>query len=226
MSESMFIQAVSLARSGRKVEARRLLEQILKADRTNEMAWLWYAECVDTPAERTQALEACMRINPQAQRVRLSLSALHQTGQLSNDTGLTVPVFIGEEEEFPLKPARPRSAADRWVTSPESGVFTVSPENITTEEFTRVEKRTEAFLMKNPDLKPIWTSNNGGGGSRKPAEPLPVDQPVPALLEVDEEPKPVENKAQRKNRGAVFALLLVTLMFALLISAAIMLQVV
>ena len=218
MSESMFIQAVSLARSGRKAEARRLLEQLLKADRTNEMAWLWYAECVDSPAERTRALEACVRINPQAQRVRLSLSALQQTGKLANDDGLTIPVFIGEDEEHHAKPARVLSAADEWVLSPESGVFTVSPENITAEEFNRVETRTEAFLLKNPDLKPIWIRGNNGSARRD------VPQPAPVYNEAQVEPEKPAKKTQRKSRGAVYALLLVTLMFALLVSAALMLQ--
>ncbi len=226
MSESMFIQAVSLARSGRKVEARKLLEQILKADRTNEMAWLWYAECVESPADRTRALEACMRINPQAQRVRLSLSALQQTGQLASDTGLTIPVFIGEEEERPARPDRVLSNADQWVLSPESGVFTVSPEHITAEEFNRVEARTEAFLLKNPDLKPIWIKGNHGSARREAPQP-PLDrQPVPEPAAAQVEPEQPAKKTQHKSRGVIYTLLLVTLMFALLASAVILLQVV
>jgi hypothetical protein len=226
MSESMFIQAVSLARSGRKVEARRLLEQILKADRTNEMAWLWYAECVETPAERARALEACMRINPQAQRARLSLSALQQTGQLANDDGLTIPVFIGEEEEHPARPDRVLSNADQWVLSPESGVFTVSPEHITAEEFDRVEARTEAFLLKNPDLKPIWIREHNGSARCEAPHPPPDSQPVPEPAAAQVEPASAAKKTQRKSRGAVYTLLLITLMFALLASAVILLQVV
>jgi thioredoxin-like negative regulator of GroEL len=76
MNQALFIQAVGLARSGRKAEARDLFLELLKEDRANEMAWLWYVECIDTPAERIQALEICSRINPQAQRVRRKLLAL------------------------------------------------------------------------------------------------------------------------------------------------------
>lgn len=226
MSESMFIQAVSLARSGRKAEARKLLEQILKADRTNEMAWLWYAECVETPAERARALEACVRINPQAQRVRLSLSVLQQTGHLADDDGLTIPVFIGEEEERPPKSDRVLSNADQWVLSPESGVFTVSPEHITAEEFNRVEARTEAFLLKNPDLKPIWIQGNNGSARCEAPQPPLNEQPVPEPAAAQVEPAHPAKKTQRKSRGAVYTLLLVTLMVALLASAVILLQVV
>ncbi len=219
MSESMFIEAVSLARAGRKAEARKMFEQLLKADRTNEMAWLWYAECVETPAERVHALEACVRINPQAQRVRLSLTALQRTGLLSNDTGLTLPVVVGEEDEKPPKPPRNLTPEDQWVLSPDSGVFTISPEQISRDEFERVEKRTEAFLLKNPDLKPVWNAEDNREVEFAPRQKAPVSAPKRS------EPTPQAMKSPRKSRGAIFTLLLITLMLALLVSAAIVFRV-
>jgi hypothetical protein len=224
MSESLFIEAVSLARSGRKAEARALFEQVLKADRTNEMAWLWYAECVDTPEDRKRALEACVRMNPQAQRVRLSLTALERTGSLADDAGLTQPVHVGDgTEDASAKANRVLTDKDQWVLSGAANVFTVSPDHIPPEEFERIEKRTEAFLLKNPDLKPVWSATKitlpepVETISFLPPEPFTmVDGPIPAVMET-----PV-----MKSNGNAFTVLLVTLMFVLLLGAVIALRVV
>lgn len=228
MSESMFIEAVSLARSGRKAEARKLFEQVLKADRTNEMAWLWFAECVDTPLERANALEACMRINPQAQRVRLSLTALRRTGALSKDSGLTLPVqFEDEQSDSPAKANRVLSEQDQWVLSAESSIFTVSPEQIPPEEFARVAERTETFLLKNPDMKPVWNASRNAVPPVEAVYPYILPELVsPVKAEAAAAAGAGAEKPQGKTRGAVFTLLLITLMFALLVGAAIMLRVV
>ena len=157
MSKSLFVQAVGLARSGRKREARDLFQQVLQVDRTNEMAWLWYAECVDTPAERLSALESCVRLNPQAQRVRLSLSALQHGNPPSDDPGLTQPVTIHPVElEQEKKKISPLSLEDEWIRSAGSAVFTVPPERVSLDEFARIEESTKAFLLKNPDMKPVF----------------------------------------------------------------------
>ncbi len=236
MSESNLYQAIGLARSGRKTEARRLLQQILKADKTNEIAWLWYAECVETPAERAQALEACVRINPQAQRVRLTLSAMQTNGVFTEDAAPAV--FVGDAvadaiadvpagvaEDQARKQNRSLSAADQWVLSTDSSVFTVSPEQITDAEFKRVMERTETFLMKNPDLKPVWKPGTSERGAEKPYRPVDIEAPVlPSAPPAEpEKALPPVPKSHKKSRGAVYALLLVALMAALLIGAVILL---
>jgi hypothetical protein len=52
MNDTLFQQALVLARSGQKAEARELLREVLQTDRANEMAWLWYSDCVETLEER------------------------------------------------------------------------------------------------------------------------------------------------------------------------------
>jgi hypothetical protein len=157
MTESMFTQAVGLARSGRKHEARDLFRQILRVDRTNEMAWLWYADCVDTLTERVQALETCARLNPQARRVRMALSVLQRGRPPSADLGRTQPVFIRRDEpEEEKKGLPPLSPEDEWVLSAGSAVFTVPPDSVSPDEFARIEESTAAFLMNNPDIKPFF----------------------------------------------------------------------
>jgi hypothetical protein len=135
MNESVFAQAVNLARSGRKVEARGLLQELLKVDRANEMAWLWYAECLDTPGERIRALEFCARFNPHAQRARQRLQALRRSEGAANDLGRTQPIFIQD-----VLPPRERKACpspspeEEWALSAGSAVFTVPPEEFSNEE--------------------------------------------------------------------------------------------
>jgi hypothetical protein len=223
MTESMFVQAVGLARSGRRIEARDLFQKVLTADRTNEMAWLWYAECLDSPAERRRALETCARLNPQAQRVRMSLTALINGNPPSRDLGLTVPVTIRDHEakqeavKQTVEEKGSLSQEDEWVLSAGSAVFTVPPERIAPDEFARIEERTEAFLLKNPDMKPIFRRNEGWlDPSSKPAAPFLDGMPVV---------QPVKRKARSHSaRGAVFTLLLIALMVMLLASAAIILH--
>lgn len=76
MSKEILQEAIVLAREGRKAEARWLLERVLRDDRENETAWLWYADCVETYDERLAALESCLRANPNALRARAGLRLL------------------------------------------------------------------------------------------------------------------------------------------------------
>jgi hypothetical protein len=223
MSESLFIEAVSLARSGRKAEARNLFQQVLKADRTNEMAWLWFAECVDSPEDRRRALEACVRINPQAQRVRLSLTALQQTGTLANDPGLTQPVLIGDGNNHrPAKADRVLTDKDQWVLSGAANVFTISPDQVAPEEFARISDRTERFLLKNPDIKPVWSQTKILPPECADTYPFIVSEPLTMV----DGPNPVTVAKSSGKPGSAFTLLLVMLMFILLVGAVIALQVV
>jgi hypothetical protein len=228
MNESMFVQAVGLARSGKKSEARDLFQQVLKVDRTNEMAWLWYAECMDTLAERRQALETCIRLNPQSHRVRLRLSALQQGNPPDNDVGRTQPVVIGSKKKDPLqkddKEISQLSPEDEWVLSDGSAIFTVSPERVASEEFTRIQESTEAFLLKNPEMKPVYrrTEDWSEINTRPSAAREPRTRPRKQNGMI---PRTGSKKPDRHTREAVFALVLVTLMFALLAGAAIMLRV-
>jgi len=72
-------QAIAALKAGRKVEARRLLEGILAADRYNENAWLWMSGAVDTDAERIVCLENVLTLNPYNERARKGLEQLGRT---------------------------------------------------------------------------------------------------------------------------------------------------
>ncbi len=96
MEESIFFEAVELAKTGRKAEARGLIQQVLSANPFNEMAWIWYADCATNEEERIRDLETGLRLNPNMPRVVAGLRALRRGKP--NDLGRTQPVFIGQTE--------------------------------------------------------------------------------------------------------------------------------
>src|SRR5258708_16142780 len=67
---------IQAAKNKRRAEARRLLEQVLEADDSNETAWMWFATVVDTPREKRICLENVLDINPNNQRAREALEKL------------------------------------------------------------------------------------------------------------------------------------------------------
>jgi tetratricopeptide (TPR) repeat protein len=63
-------QAIALARSGDKVQARTLLRQAVEHDPANEAAWMWLASVAESPAEALSALEKVLALNPNHERAR------------------------------------------------------------------------------------------------------------------------------------------------------------
>lgn len=175
MSTEMILrEAIGLAREGRKTEARWLLEELLRTERANETAWLWYADCVETVDERVQALERCLRHNPNARRARAGLDLLRnpraarpaaETPPKAVETADKPPaggkpaeaaVFISEPEPAVqaaldaagVAPAFELTPEDEWLLSDGAAVFTVSPEALSPEEMEDMAARTEAFLSE------------------------------------------------------------------------------
>jgi Tol biopolymer transport system component len=69
---------IDAAKRGDRTTARRLLEQVIARDDRNEMAWIWLASVVNTNAERRNALERVLQINPRNSRAREALSKLNE----------------------------------------------------------------------------------------------------------------------------------------------------
>ena len=70
MSEQKLAQAISLSRSGQKLEARQILNGILETDPQIEAAWLWLADTYSETPERIRVLEECIRHIPDSQIVQ------------------------------------------------------------------------------------------------------------------------------------------------------------
>lgn len=72
-------EGIEAARRGDRINARRLLQQVLILDRDNEAALMWMASVVDTLAERRAFLERAIKVNPNNQRAREALERLGGT---------------------------------------------------------------------------------------------------------------------------------------------------
>lgn len=77
--ETTLREGIEAARRGDKLAARRLLQQVLQQDRSNETALMWMASVVDTLPERRIYLEQVLRINPANDRAREALQKLGGT---------------------------------------------------------------------------------------------------------------------------------------------------
>ncbi len=144
MNNTVFVKAVGLARAGCKVEARGLLLDLLEEDSSDELVWLWLAECVNTQEERVQVLETCLEVNPQAQRARFRLAMLrHEERQANMDKAsleCTKPAATGLQNDVSRGKENKSFSLDEWRRSSGARVFTVPPELITPEELAHIVK--------------------------------------------------------------------------------------
>ena len=69
-------KGIAAARSGRSIEAQQLLQQVVKADPGNEMAWLWLSGLVATNKQKHACLEQVLRANPENIYARAGLARL------------------------------------------------------------------------------------------------------------------------------------------------------
>ena len=65
MQDDRLERAIGFVQAGQNEAARELLEQVLKADRTNLPAWHWYAQTWQNTKDRIRVWEACLRFNPE-----------------------------------------------------------------------------------------------------------------------------------------------------------------
>lgn len=70
--------AIQLIREGRKQEAQRILEPLIKADPANVQAWFWYVETYPSLEKRIQVLEMCLKMNPGNAQVLGALQTLNK----------------------------------------------------------------------------------------------------------------------------------------------------
>jgi hypothetical protein len=80
MSSNTLRKAIELIKAGKKLEAQRLLEPLLKTDPSNVSLWLWYVETCSTVEQRICALERCLYSNPDNEQIKQTL-AMFKTQQ-------------------------------------------------------------------------------------------------------------------------------------------------
>lgn len=69
-------EAIALAQAGRRMEARRLLQQILAEDPRQVLAWIWLASVTADRAERIACLERALTLEPDNRTARQAYTQL------------------------------------------------------------------------------------------------------------------------------------------------------
>jgi hypothetical protein len=110
-------QGIAAVNAGQKTEARRILMQVVRQDKRNEMAWLWLSGTVDTDEERRICLENVLAIDPNNGAARRGLEHLLASKDVrplsamsSSAPGVDYAVTLGKQ---PAQP--PASAPDETV---------------------------------------------------------------------------------------------------------------
>lgn len=167
-SQDLVAHVQAMLREGKRIEARTFLTQTLKADPRNVSAWLWLAETLDSDQQRIQALEQCLRINPNNPmamkalsffKSRLSPEPPVQAEQPATEQPLPPEESIKLPEDEPLLAAQPLMEPPTFEEETE----VEQPESST--PFTQGEDQDlgEWRVLPTPDLQ-------------GPAEPLGDDE--------------------------------------------------
>src|SRR5258707_15459313 len=104
---------IQAAKNKRRAEARRLLEQVLEADESNETAWMWLASVVDTPREKRICLENVLELNPDNVRARETLA---QLGPAPQSAAPSTPTQTSPPASAPAGSGRAPSGRPRAAT--------------------------------------------------------------------------------------------------------------
>jgi tetratricopeptide (TPR) repeat protein len=70
-------RGIELARAGQREQARTTLLQLVEADETNEMGWLWLSGVMDAAEDIRVCLENVLEINPENQQARQGIEWLN-----------------------------------------------------------------------------------------------------------------------------------------------------
>lgn len=88
MRDDRLAQAIGFVQSGKMEQARDLLEQVLKTDRTSIPAWHWYAQTWSNAKDKVRVWEACLRFNPTSPEAQEALRDLRSSGQVNEATAV------------------------------------------------------------------------------------------------------------------------------------------
>ena len=120
--EQLLNDGIAAAKAGNKVEARRLIEEVLAKNDRLERAWLALAGLVDTPRERRICLENVLEINPNNERARQAISQLDAAAPSAPATrSVTTPPPPTPSNPPPSRPAASETSPRRTqgpVTAP------------------------------------------------------------------------------------------------------------
>lgn len=111
--EAMVRTGIEAYRSGKKAEARKLLEKAIELDDYNEQAWMWLSAVVETEEEQRTCLENVLVINPDNEEAKRGLKML--------GVGGAPPPASSSASPFGNTPADTFDGADFTADTSDSG---------------------------------------------------------------------------------------------------------
>ncbi len=133
MADEKLTEGIAAFKGGNKTAAKQILSEVIRAEPTNETAWLWLSACVDTIGQKTYCLKRALAINPGNLDARQALEQLEQQERVerpplpSLEEMGTVPKVrpptfdttpgSGSERKAPIKSASPAPTLREKTTS-------------------------------------------------------------------------------------------------------------
>ena len=196
-------EAIDLVRQGQKAQARALLEEVLRADSSNETAWLWLADCAETREEGIQALKTCLETIPHASRARAALEILSSEKNGSTRTEMLADRLIAADKNIKSRPRyrlqSGKSVHDLLKPVPKKVRLDFDPDLVTEDSAVREPAVEEAEVVDPVLTAPEQESATDAALAEPQAqiEDLAIDAPVAGALiyELPEQPQVLEQPA-------------------------------
>ena len=96
--------AIEAAQAGRREEALKLLKQVVAADSSNTVAWLWLAGVTDQPDEARTALERVEQLDPNHPRLEAALRSTRTQTHAEVEASPASGLVSALEPTRPVKP--------------------------------------------------------------------------------------------------------------------------
>jgi hypothetical protein len=163
--------AIALVRQGQKLEARAILEALLRANPKDVSAWFWYAETLDTLEKRVHVLELCLKANPGNPQAVKALDVLRARLQPPAPAfGADEPASFNWDEPAPVAPVSDEPPMV-WDDEPEEPSASTG---IDWDEIERQQAPQPAYQPKNISETPAFEPAL--------ASPMIAKSPKPSFL--------------------------------------------
>lgn len=166
--------AVTLIKSGQKVEAQAVLKEIIRLEPHNIPAWFWMVETLETDADKLKVMEVCLKLNPGDQKVQKACDLLKEVQR--EDASGSIPADVIPVEEKILPQAEPEANADKEIPA---AAFAAIPVIQSSPEKFASPPPTLPPLEENPDTPPFVSAEPVAENQPQPAAPKPAFDPAP-----------------------------------------------
>lgn len=152
MSTDKLNIAISAAKSGDKLTARKLLSDYVSENPSSEVAWLWLSACVDSIDQKRYCLNRALAINPNNQNARKALAQLDSSPPPARTESIsTQPTSSSSQPKVHRPDSRPAQAIG-GQRQPSASSPQVNPRAIHQQselEETRVGSYVKSVLLPN-----------------------------------------------------------------------------